>query len=128
MNKYISSFVVVVMMYASSAFAAEKYLGTIFSATGADTTNETTASPFFIPFSAKITVQCTINTYINVSTLTAPTSTNALMIFASEKFPTSTESQNTSPTVTITSKKSTLVRISAAGADTCLVFQRLGTE
>jgi hypothetical protein len=116
------------LLLASPAFAAEKLLGSIVSAAGADTTNASTASPFVVPFAAKLTIQCNAAAYLSLSTSTAASSTTSVTVASGEKFPTSSESQSSSPVLSISGKSSAVVRIAGAGAVTCLVFQRKGDE
>lgn len=118
---------VLVALCAFPALAGERYLGAIVSGAGADTTNSSTATPFFIPSAAKITIWCNAAAYIITDTTTAATSTTALPVSSSEKFPTSTGTQ-----VKVVSANAAnggaIVRIVGAAAVTCFVFERRGTE
>lgn len=119
------------MLIAAPAFAGERYIGKIVSAAGADTTNATTAAPFVVPFSQKITVWCDGSAYVAVDTATASSSTSgALPVDAREKLPTSTGSQGGggASVVSISGVASAVVRISGPAAVTCYVSTRLGTE
>ena len=116
---------------AAPAVAGERYIGKIISAAGADTTNATTAVPFVVPFSQKITVWCDGPAYVAVDTATASSSTSgALPVDAREKLPTSTGSRGGggAVVVSISGVSSAVVRISGPAAVTCYLSTRLGTE
>lgn len=112
-------------LIATQALAGERLLGTITSA-GADTTNGTTASPFIVPTSALLTIQCDATAYVITDDATAVSSTRGVKITADLAFPTSVSS---SITITVTSQKSAVVRvISASGTVNCRVYERRGNE
>lgn len=116
---------------AAPALAGEKFIGKIVSAAGADTTNATTAAPFVIPFSQKLTIWCDATAYVAVDTATAASSTSgALPVTALEKLPTSTGSSNGAGArvIAISGAFSAEVRIAGPAAVTCYVSTRLGTE
>lgn len=129
-------------LVALPAMAGESLLGSIVSAAGADTTNQSTAAPFNIKPNGKITIVCTAAAFVCVSSTTACTnlagSNPGVPVAASEKFPTSANAGNrpttggrvASPpsTVTIGGAPSALVRIVGAGAVTCHVYSRNGDE
>jgi len=110
-----------------TAHAGERFLGAIVSGAGADTTNDTTASPFYIPSDAKLTVWCNAGGYVITDTRTAASATTAMPVNASEKFPTSTGSQIKSVAVNAAAGGA-IVRIFGTAAITCYVFERRGNE
>lgn len=115
-------------LLAAPAWAGERLLGTLVSAAGADVSNGSTAAPFFVPFGAKLTVQCNATAYFVTDTATAASSTTAIKLSADEKFPTSTGSSGNAATVVVSSKPSAVVRVAGPAAVTCLVWQRAGNE
>jgi hypothetical protein len=126
---------VTVCLLSLSAHAGEKYLGKIVSGAGADTSNETTASPFYIGKGAKLTLVCNAAALICVDTTTACTATAGsnpgLPVSASEKFPTSVGQVgiSTFPTATTgAAAGGAVVRIFGSAAVTCDVFSRDGQE
>lgn len=127
---------VLLCLSSASALAAEKYLGKIVSGAGADTTNDSTATPFFVPLGSKLTVVCNAAAYICVDTSTACTATAGsnpgLPVVASEKLPTSTGGGWLSTTPKVSSATAATggayVRIMGSGAVTCDVFTRDGSE
>jgi len=110
-----------------TAHAGERFLGAIVSSDGADTTNDTTESPFYIPSDAKLTVWCNAGGYVITDTRTAASATTAMPVNASEKFPTSTGSQIKSVAVNAAAGGA-IVRIFGTAAITCYVFERRGNE
>lgn len=123
-------FALVAALFASTAFAGERFIGKITTA-GADTTNATTAAPFAVPFSTKLTIWCDAAAYIAVGTTTAASATSgAVPVSALEKFPTSTGSQGGagSVQVVVSGKTSAVVRVFAVSAVNCYVSTRLGSE
>lgn len=110
-----------------TAHAGERLLGAIVSVAGADTTNDTTASPFYVPSDAKITVWCNAASYVITDTRTAASATTAMPVVASEKFPTSTGSQIRSVAANAAAGGA-IVRIFGSAATTCYVFERRGNE
>lgn len=115
------------VLLAAPALAGERYLGAIVSGAGADTTNATTATPFYVPSDAKLTIWCNAAGYIITDTKTAATTTTAMPVSANEKFPTSTGSmvKDTSATAAL---GGAVVRIVGSAAVTCYVFERRGNE
>ena len=118
---------VAVLLLASSAFAGERLLGTIVSVAGADTTNITTATPFFVPGVAKITVWCGAAGFLITDTTTAASATTALPVTTNEKFPTSTGGLVKAPAGTAAAGGA-IVRVFGTAAVTCFVFERRGNE
>lgn len=134
------------LLLALPAHAGEKHLGMIVSVAGADTTNETTATPFFIPKGAKLTMVCNGTAYICVDTTTSCASTvgsdggskPGMPVTSGEKFPTSTGLPGSSsfPTATgtgggggsLTPAGGAVIRIFGTGAVACDVFSREGSE
>lgn len=111
------------------AFAGERLLGTIVSAGGADTTNSTTASPFYIPSDTKLTIWCNATGFVITDTTTAASATNAMPVSALEKFPTSTGTQvKFSTALGNAAAGGAIARIFGAAAITCYVFERRGNE
>lgn len=111
------------------AFAGESYLGAIVSAAGADTSNDSTATPFFIPSDAKLTIFCNSSASVITDSRTAAntTGTNGLPLTANEKFPTSTGTMVKVNSATA-ANGGAIVRIAGAAAVTCYVYQRRGNE
>ena len=117
------------VLCAGSAMAGESYLGAIVSSAGADTSNDSTATPFYIPSAAKLTIVCNAVANVITDTRTAAntTGTNGLPLTANEKFPTSTGT--TVKVVSATAANGgAIVRIAGAAAATCYVYQRRGDE
>lgn len=112
---------------AAPALAGERYLGAIVSAAGADTTNDSTATPFLVPSDARITIWCNAAATVITDSRTAVTSTTGMPVGASEKFPTSTGTQVKVVSATA-ANGGAIVRIVGAGAVTCYVFERRGNE
>ena len=121
--------IVAVALCASSAFAGERYLGAIASVAGADTSNDSTATPFFIPSDAKLTIVCNAAAYVITDSRSAATTagTNGLPLSSGEKFPTSTGSQVKVVSATA-ANGGAIVRIAGAAAVTCWVYERRGNE
>lgn len=99
----------------------------IVSASGADTTNATTTTPFKVPLNVKLTIWCNAAAYVITSSRTAANATGtALPLAASTLFPTfSGSTVDQSATV---AAGGAIVRISGTGAVTCYVFVRSGRE
>lgn len=120
---------VTVLLCALPALAGERYLGSIVSAAGADTTNGTTATPFFVAPDSKLTIFCNAAAYVITDTKTAANTggTSGLPLSSGEKFPTSvgTQTRDTSGTA---ANGGAIVRIAGAGAVTCYVYERRGNE
>lgn len=118
-----------VALCAAPAIAGERYLGRIISAAGADTSNASTATPFFIPSDAKITIFCNAAAYVITDTRSAAATdgTNGLPVTANEKFPTSTGTQIKVVSATA-ANGGAIVRIAGAAAVTCWVYERRGNE
>ena len=110
------------------ALAGERLIGTIVSAGGADTTNSSTSTPFFVPPMAKLTIWCNAAGYIITDTLTAASATTALPVVANEKFPTSVGTSIRHTSTGNAAQGGAVVRIFGAAAITCFVFERVGTE
>lgn len=119
--------VVMAVLCASAAFAGERYLGAIVSATGADTTNDSTATPFYVPSDAKITVWCNASAIVVTDSRSAVTATTGLPVSANEKFPTSTGTQVRVVSATA-ANGGAVVRIFGTAAVSCYVFDRRGNE
>ncbi len=123
--------IVIALLSASTAFAGETYLGALVSAAGADITNDSTATPFYVPSDAKITVVCNAAAYVITDTRSAATTngTNGLPVSSGEKFPTSTGTQVKVSTASGTAAAGgAIVRIAGAAAVTCWVYARRGNE
>lgn len=116
---------VVLAFLSTSAFAGEKFLGTIVSAAGADVTNATTAAPFVIPTSALISVQCTAAAYVITDDTTAVTAARGINVTSGQFLPTSTSNQEI---VVISSQVSSIVRVAGPAAVNCTVWTRRGNE
>ena len=114
------------------ALAGEKYLGDIVSGAGGDTTNGSTTTPFLVPSGSKLTLNCTAAANICTDTTTACTTTGAgkgVPVSATANFPTAVDPQpSASPTITVATKTSSIVRIVGAAAVTCSVYLRSGNE
>lgn len=119
----------------SPSWAGEKYLGAIVSGAGADTTNDSTATPFKIPLGSKLTVNCTAAANVCVDTGSACTALGGanpgVPVAASTNFPTSVASYGPN-TYTVSSGTAanggSVVRIVGTGAVTCYVWLRMGDE
>lgn len=111
-----------VLLIGGAAQAEEKFLGTIVSATGADSINT-----FVIIPGARLSVQCTAAAYFITDSVTAVTVSNGVNIASGSFFTT-----KTSPTTTvkqvISSQLSAIVRIAGPAAVTCSVWTRKGDE
>lgn len=114
---------------AAPAIAGERYLGRIISAAGADTSNDSTATPFLIPSDAKITIFCNASAYVITDSRSAAATdgTNGLPLTANEKFPTSTGTQVRVVSATA-ANGGAIVRIAGTAAVTCWVYERRGNE
>lgn len=117
---------VLVFLASTSAFAGERFIAAIVSVAGADTSNISTGTPFFIPSAAKITIWCNAAAYVITDTTTAASATTALPLSANEKFPTSTGTQVKATTTAAAG--GAIVRIFGTAAVTCYVFERRGDE
>lgn len=128
--------VTLLCLVALPALAGEKYLGIIVSGAGADTTNASTAAPFAIPPGAKVTVTCTAAAFIcaqppqggtgsTACTASLTGSNPGVPVTANQVFPTSTSSAFTT---TISSTRSSVLRIVGTAAVNCVVWERSGTE
>jgi len=127
-----------VVLVSPPAMAGEVYLGKIVSTAGADTTNATTATPFYLSPVSKISMFCNASAYVITDTTTAVTdSTGAnpgLPLAAWEKFP---SSLGTMVRITSTllsdggvnpANGGAVLRIGGAGAVTCHIYSRRGDE
>jgi len=114
------------------ALAGEKYLGAIVSAAGADTTNDTTATPFFIMPKGKITLWCSAAAYVitdsNSAVTVAGGANPGLPLASGEKFPTSVGAMVRITSSATAANGGAVVRIAGAGAVTCYVYGRTGDE
>lgn len=121
------SFVLAVL--ALPVFAGETYLGAIVSAAGADTSNDSTATPFYVPSDAKLTLFCNASAYVITDSRSAATTagTNGLPVISGEKFPTSTGTMVKVNSATA-ANGGAIVRIAGSAAVTCWVYQRRGNE
>jgi len=112
------------------ALAGETYRGIIVSAAGADTTNASTAAPFVVAANTKLTIACTAAAFICVGPTTCTASlagaNPGVPVSANEKFPTS--SQSLVSGVTISGARTAVIRIVAAAAVNCVVYERKGDE
>lgn len=107
-----------------SAFAGEnKYLGTI-TVSGSSLTNISTAVPFAIPPTSKITIVCDAAVRILTDSTSVATSgaTKGLPVAANVLFPTSVGAR----LATVGTTQSALVAV--IGTGNCDVWQRAGTE
>lgn len=116
-----------ILLVATSAFAGEKLLGTLVATTVVN--NQTTATPFYVPTSAKITIQCDAAAYVLTDSSTALTSTNGLKLSADAIFPTSTGIYRM-PALSDagTAGGASIQALSVSGTANCRVFERSGTE
>lgn len=120
-------------VFACSAWAGDKYIGTI-SSSGASANNKTPASTdagFVIPPNQKLSVQCSSDAYLTTDTGGAITTTNGAYVFAGSLFQTSTGGQfSTTLDGGANSPATNQLNILSvdAGAVSCKVFTRLGTE
>ena len=121
--------VLLLCLLSSVAWGGEGYKGIIVSGAGADTTNASTAAPFCVAPTAKLTVVCTAAAFICIGNTTCTASlagaNPGLPVSANEKFPTSS---NSLQTTVISSNKCGVVRIVGTAAVNCVVYERNGTE
>ena len=115
-----------VFFVATRAEAQEVFIGAVVSVAGADTTNETTAVPFKIPLSIKLTVWCNASGYVITNTRTAASATNSLPVSASTLFP--TYSGSVVAQLATAAQGGALVRVFGTAAVTCYWFGRTGKE
>lgn len=123
----------VFVLVACPALAGEKFLGTIVSGAGSDTTNDSTATPFKVPRGSKLTLNCTATANICTDQSTACTTSGAgkgVPVNASTNFPTSVDATTGAPTVSsgTAANGGSIVRIVGAAAVSCDVFLRSGNE
>lgn len=124
--------VAVFCLMTSTAFAGERYLGTIAGTTGPTSkNNHNTATPFRIPPLAKVTVQCDAAAYVTTDVITS-TSTNGVKVSADTIFPTSVgvplDAPSTDAGVSAITNSAVISVIGASGAVNCKVFERRGNE
>jgi len=124
--------IAVAVLLAAPAVAGEKWVGQIISGAGADTTNSSTATPFYVPLGSKVTAYCTAAANICTDQSAACTTSGAGMgvpVAASTLFPTSVSK---SPVVTAAvgtaAAGGAVIRIVGAGAVTCQFWVREGNE
>lgn len=114
-----------------SSMAGEKLLGAIVSSAGADTTNASTATPFFVQPRSKITLWCNAAASVITDSNTAVTvgaGNPGLPVVANEKFPTSVGSLTRVLSSGTAADNGAVVRVVGAGAVTCYVYARTGDE
>lgn len=129
MTRFLIFVAAAVALCSVPAAAEERLIGKIVSVAGADTTNGTTATPFRVPLGSKITMWCDAAAYIHIGSTAAATATgNGLPVAASEKFPSSVFSGGPRIAISGQVEPSGIVRIFGAGAVTCYVYTRFGTE
>lgn len=121
-----------VVLAPAKAKAGEKWIGQIISGAGADTTNSSTATPFYVPLGSKLSIYCTAAANFCADQSAACTTSGAGMgvpVAASTLFPTSVSK---SPVVTAAvgtaAAGGAVIRIVGAGAVTCQVWAREGNE
>ena len=121
-----------VLFLSSPALAGEKYLGKIVSAAGADTSNASTATPFYIAPGSKVTLWCNASAYVLTDTAVAVTdgtgANPGLPLSSSEKFPTSVGVQVRQPPIGAASDNGAIIRIMGGAAVTCFIYDRKGDE
>ena len=133
MRTRLAALALLACLAAPPALAGETFVGKIVSAAGADTTNATTSTPFFVPAGTKFTMYCSAAAYVCVDTASACTdtagATPGVPVAALTVFPTSTSVAGgpVVPAGTAAARGSYL-RIVGAGAVTCTVWVRQGTE
>ena len=116
---------------AVAAVAGEKPIGKIVSASGADTSNDSTATPFFIAPGAKLTIWCNASAWILTDSNTAAdmgTTNWGQPVSANEKFPTSVGTQVKVIGSATAANGGAVVRIVGPAAVTCFVSDRKGDE
>lgn len=119
------------LMLPLSSMAGERLLGAIVSSAGADTSNATTATPFFVQPKSKITIWCNAAASVLTDSNTAVTvgaGNPGLPLVANEKFPTSVGSMTRVLSTGSAADNGAVVRIVGAGAVTCYVYSRAGDE
>lgn len=120
-------------LVACPALAGEKFLGDIVSAAGADTTNDSTATPFKVPRGSKLTVNCGAPANLCTDQSTACTTSGAgkgVPLNANTNFPTAVDGVTSAPVVSsgTAANGGSIVRIVGAAAVTCSVWLRSGNE
>jgi len=143
----------VVFALSFDASAGERLLGKIVADGGVDTTNATTATPFYVPPASPITIWCNADGYVITDSSTpADAVGNALPLTSKEKFPTSTGSLGSVPSALIAVaatgvvdggvqadgglvdggverfRQSAIVRAYGTATVTCYVYSRKGDE
>lgn len=119
-------FALVFALLSMPALAGERLLGTIVATT--DKTNDTTATPFFVPSDAKISIQCDASAYILTDTSTAVSASNGVLIGSGVLFPTSTGTQVKVSSGTAANGGAVVRAIAVTGTANCKVFERRGNE
>lgn len=123
--------VLVVALASFVALAGPRPLGRIVSGAGADTSNISTATPFFVARPARLTVVCNAAAFVLTDSTTAVTDLSGanagIPVVANEKLNNSTGTLVVAPTGTAAAGGA-IVRISGPAAVTCWVFERRGNE
>ena len=131
-TRFLSILLAILALPAPPAWAGEKYLGAIVSAAGADTSNDSTATPFLVPPKGKITLWCNAVAYVitdsNVAVTSAGGSNPGLYVAANAVFPTSVGAQVRITSSATAANGGGVVRIAGPGAVTCYVYARAGDE
>lgn len=130
--------VLLVVLLPFFSHGGESYLGALVSDAGVDVDNTTTATPFFVPKGAKLTVWCSSASNICVDQTTrcgvgAPDggAVPGLPVPASTPFPTSVgpPANSNFPTVPSgTGLNGAYVRMASTTSAACYVYGRQGTE
>lgn len=114
-------FLLAVCLVALPASAGERYLGTL-ALSGTSATNATTAVPFTIPASAKVSIQCDAAAYVTVcgSSACVAATTTSVKVTADQLFQTSTPGSSAGAGY--------VAGVAATGTTSCRVFERAGNE
>jgi hypothetical protein len=121
----------VALLSSLPAMAGERLLGAIVSASGADTTNASTAAPFLVAPKSKITIWCNAAASVITDSNTAVTTgagNPGLPVTAFERLPTSVGVMVRVMSTGTAADNGAVVRVAGAGAVTCYVYMRTGDE
>lgn len=102
-----------------ASYAAERRVGQVVATAPTAQNNSTTAAPFSLPGSTRISIQCNADAYVVISDSSSKLATNVEVKLAADVlFPTSTPS----------ALNGFVSILPASGSATCQVFIRSGNE
>ena len=115
------------LLLAAPAFAGEKYLGTIVATTVKS--NDSTAASFYVPNSAKLSIQCDASAYVLTDSSATLTTANGVKVSADTIFPTSTgPNYRLNGADAGANGGASVQALAVSGTANCKVFERTGTE